>query len=161
MIKVQEDEFNAGNEINSFLSANANSGGIASFVGQVRDFHGERDNPTTAVSMLELEYYPGMTERELARLESEARARWPLDDVLVIHRYGTMSPGAVIVLVCTASAHREDAFASCEFLMDQLKTNAPFWKRENTDSGVSWVAARDTDEARSERWASTNSQTDD
>lgn len=153
MISVQQDAFNAGDTINTFLDVNSNSGGIATFIGQVRDFQGERENPDSSIALLELEHYPGMTERELERLEREALERWPLDDVFIIHRYGAMKPGDPIVLVCTASTHRGDAFSACEFLMDQLKTNAPFWKRETTNTGSSWVSARDTDETRARQWS--------
>lgn len=152
MIRVQEATFDAGDAINTFSSSNPNSGGIATFIGQVRDFHGSRDNPSASISSLELEHYPGMTEKELARLEKVAHDRWPLDDTLIIHRYGVMHPGDPIVLVCAASAHREDAFAACEFLMDQLKTNAPFWKREQSSAGMSWVSAREKDDSRTARW---------
>lgn len=153
MIKVQKEVFDPGALINTFLSANSNSGGVATFIGQVRDFQGDPNAPSTSVSALELEHYPGMTEKELSRLESEARERWPLDDAFIVHRYGVLTPGDPIVLVCTASAHREAAFDACEFLMDQLKTNAPFWKRESTNTGLTWVAARKTDELRADGWS--------
>lgn len=154
MIQVQQDSFNVGDTINTFCDVNSNSGGIATFLGQVRDFQGEQENPSASIAVLELEHYPGMTERELDRLEKEALQRWPLDSVFIVHRYGKMKPGDPIVLVCAASAHRGDAFSACEFLMDQLKTNAPFWKRETTDTGSSWVSARETDETRAGQWSS-------
>lgn len=153
MIRVQQDAFDVGETIKQFCKTNSNSGGIATFIGQVRDFQGERDNPDASIALLELEHYPGMTERELERLEREALERWPLDSVCIVHRYGTMRPGDPIVLVCTASTHRGDAFSACEFLMDQLKTNAPFWKRETTNTGSSWVSARETDETRADQWS--------
>lgn len=156
MIRVQKDAFDAGLLTNTFLLANPNSGGIATFIGQVRDFQGDKENPDAAVSLLELEHYPGMTEKELSRLESEARKRWDIDDVFIIHRFGALKPSEPIVLVCTASAHREAAFEACEFLMDQLKTNAPFWKRERTETGLTWVSARSSDEVRADRWSASD-----
>lgn len=151
MIRVQENPFDPGAETTLFLSRNSNSGGVATFIGQVRDF---QDNPDQKISVLELEHYPGMTEKELDRICSDARARWPLDDISVIHRYGTMKPGDAIVMVCTASAHRSDAFAACEFIMDWLKTQAPFWKREHTGADTSWVDAKTSDDDRAARWTS-------
>jgi molybdopterin synthase catalytic subunit len=152
MIIVQDAPFDAGKEINAFLKTNSNSGGVATFVGQVRNFQTNPDGSTTSIGRLELEHYPGMTEKELQRIADESRTRWPLDDVHVIHRFGAMKPGDPIVLVCTAAAHRGDAFSACEFIMDWLKTDAPFWKREQTDSGVSWVDARESDSDRAARW---------
>jgi len=153
MICVQKDAFDPGLLTNNFLSANSNSGGVATFIGQVRDFQGDKLNPDASVFLLELEHYPGMTEKELSRLESEARKRWDLEDVFVIHRFGALKPSEPIVLVCTASAHREAAFEACEFLMDQLKTNAPFWKREKTETGQAWVSARNSDKLRADKWS--------
>jgi molybdopterin synthase catalytic subunit len=120
-------------------------GAVATFLGQVRDQDG------TLVA-LTLEHYPGMTERELEKLEQEARARWELADVLVIHRHGRMVPGEPIVLVATASPHRQAALESCQFLIDRLKTDAPFWKSEETRSGTNWVQARESDDAAAQRW---------
>lgn len=155
MIRVQDSAFDAGAEINQFLAQNATSGAVATFVGQVRDFTQTADGRGKTITELELEHYPGMTEKELERLTAEAEDRWSLDDVLIIHRHGKMAPAEPIVLVCTASAHREDAFSACEFLMDWLKTQAPFWKREDTDQGTAWVDARQSDEERAARWKKT------
>jgi molybdopterin synthase catalytic subunit len=151
VVRVQESPFDPGAETNAFLKLNSNSGGIATFIGQVRDF---QDDPNQKISGLELEHYPGMTEKELDRICLDARTRWPLDDVSVIHRYGPMKPGDAIVMVCTASAHRGDAFAACEFIMDWLKTQAPFWKREHTETDTSWVDAKTSDDDRAARWTS-------
>ncbi len=153
MIRVQDAPFDSGAEINLFLKQNANSGAVATFIGQVRDFDGSTENASGSITSLELEHYAGMTDKELSRIADEARNRWPLDDVLIVHRHGKMKPGEAIVLVCTASAHRADAFSACEFLMDWLKTKAPFWKREETEAGESWVKATDSDDARAARWA--------
>ncbi len=152
MIRVQDAPINAGTEINLFLQQNSNSGGVATFIGQVRGFQENDNGEPRTITSLELEHYQGMTEKELSRISDESCSRWPLDAVLVLHRYGKMTPGETIVLVCTAAAHRGDAFAACEFLMDWLKTKAPFWKREDTGSGVSWVKARESDTARADRW---------
>ena len=153
MILVQDTPFDPGAEINRFLSQNQKAGAVATFIGQVRDYIGVPENDSTRITSLELEHYDGMTEKELGRIADEARTRWPLEDVLVIHRHGKMEPGEAIVLVCTASAHRADAFSACEFLMDWLKTKAPFWKREQTEASVSWVNAAESDDIRAARWA--------
>ena len=147
MIKVQQEDFDVGAEIGRLSEGNAKVGGLACFVGLVRDIAG--DQP---IKSLTLEHYPGMTERQLEKLEAEARRRWPLQDVLIIHRYGTLDPGDRIVLVVTASAHREASLESCHFLIDWLKTKAPFWKQEETPAGPKWVAARDEDDEAAERW---------
>nr|WP_246653734.1 molybdenum cofactor biosynthesis protein MoaE [Azospirillum formosense] len=122
-------------------------GGVTLFVGLVRDMAGGE-----CVSAMTLEHYPGMTERQLEAIEAEARERWPLDDVLIIHRYGRLEPGDRIVLVATASAHREAAFESCHFLIDWLKTKAPFWKMEATPEGERWVEAKESDDTAAARW---------
>lgn len=152
VIKVQSEPLNAGEEINTFLTSNPNSGGIATFIGQVRDFQEQGSGESASVAALELEHYPGMTEKELERISAEAQKRWTLDAVLVIHRHGRMSPGDTIVLVCTASTHRGDAFSACEFIMDWLKTQAPFWKREHSGTDSTWVDARESDGTRAKRW---------
>lgn len=153
MIRVQREDFDVGAELARFGAGNARIGGIAVFVGLVRDLTGDAEGGRTKpVAAMTLEHYPGMTESEIARIETEARARWPLEDVLVIHRFGRLEPGDRIVLVATASAHREAAFESCHFLIDWLKTKAPFWKREDTPAGGQWVAARDADDAAAARW---------
>ncbi|MBI5164085.1 MAG: molybdenum cofactor biosynthesis protein MoaE [Magnetospirillum sp.] len=151
MIRVQREDFDPGAELAAFAPGNARVGGICLFLGLVRDFVGDQPGGT-AVRGMTLEHYPGMTERQLEAIEAEARRRWPLDEVLVIHRYGALAPAERIVLVATASAHREAAFQSCHFLIDWLKTKAPFWKLEHTAAGDSWVEARDSDQALAERW---------
>ncbi len=110
-------------------------------------------NDGVGVSAMTLEHYPGMTEKMLAEIEAEARGRWPLDAVLIVHRYGELRPGDRIVLCATASAHRQAAFEACMFLVDWLKTKAPFWKLEDTDKGAAWVEARASDDAAAEKWA--------
>ena len=147
MIVVREEPFDPAAELARFCAGRTDVGGIAVFVGRVRDHDGRE--PIRAMT---LEHYPGMTERMLERLEAEARRRWPLLDVLVIHRVGRMVPGEPIVLVATAAAHRREAFAACEFLIDWLKTRAPFWKLEETPSGARWVEARASDDEAAARW---------
>ena len=149
MIKVQSEDFDIGGEISRMTKDNTSIGGLACFVGLVRDIAGD-----SRINSMTLEHYPGMTERQLETLEAEARQRWPLQDVLIIHRYGELMPGDRIVLVVTASAHREASLQSCEFLIDWLKTKAPFWKLEETQSGPKWVAAREEDDQAAERWES-------
>lgn len=153
MIKVGPQPFDPGGEINAFCARNNNAGAIATFVGQVRDYASTEDGDR-AVAELILEHYPGMTEKELSRIVAEAESRWAVAESLVIHRYGPMKPGEAIVLVCTASEHRGDAFAACEFIMDWLKTSAPFWKKESSADGGNWVEARRSDDARAQRWNS-------
>jgi molybdopterin synthase catalytic subunit len=138
-VSVQRQDFDAGLEIRS-ISGNPAVGAVASFVGVVREV------PMT------LEHYAGMTEREIARIVEEARARWQVMDCTVIHRFGELRPTDQIVLVAVASAHRGDAFAACEFIMDYLKTRAPFWKKEARPEGARWVEARAADDQAAERW---------
>jgi len=147
MIRVQREDFDVGMELERLTAGNHRVGGVASFIGLVRDMSG-----SDQVSVLTLEHYPGMTERKLAEIDAEAHKRWPLDAALIIHRYGRLEPGDRIVLVATASPHREAALAACHFLIDWLKTKAPFWKSEETPSGERWVEARAEDEAARERW---------
>jgi len=147
MIRVQTEPFDIGREIDALKAGNTAIGGIACFVGTVRELSGG-----AAVSAMTLEHYPGMTEKALEEIEQEARQRWPLEAALIIHRYGRLEPGDDIVLVITASAHRQDAFDACQFLMDWLKTKAPFWKLESGREGESWVAARDSDDDAASRW---------
>lgn len=147
-IRVQAEDFDVGAEYADFTAGRTAIGGVAMFVGLVRDIAGG-----AAVSAMTLEHYPGMTERQLEVIEAEARRRWPLDDVLVIHRHGRLEPGDRIVMVATASAHRDAAFESCRFLMDWLKTKAPFWKLEATPEGERWVEAKESDDAAAARWA--------
>src|SRR5215471_16853528 len=147
MIRVQREDFDIGTELERLGRGNPRIGGIASFVGLVRDMGG-----ADPVAALTLEHYPGMTERKLAEIEAEANRRWPLDATLIIHRYGRLEPGERIVLVATASPHREAALEACAFLIDWLKTKAPFWKLEETPAGPQWVEARDSDDAAAARW---------
>jgi molybdopterin synthase catalytic subunit len=149
MIRVQAEDFDVGAELARLTDANHSIGGLASFVGLVRDIAGG-----APVEAMTLEHYPGMTERKLAEIEAEANRRWPLEASLIIHRYGRLEPGDRIVLVATASAHRQAALESCQFLIDWLKTEAPFWKLEETPSGDRWVEARDSDTAAAKRWVS-------
>jgi molybdopterin synthase catalytic subunit len=152
MIRVQAENFDVGVEINTLSKGNTAIGGICSFVGLVRDFQHSKDDENR-VSAMTLEHYPGMTEKKLQEIEDIARNRWDLEDVLIIHRYGRMEPGENIVLVVTASAHRKNAFESAEFLMDFLKTKAPFWKLEEDDKGDgSWVDAREADDDAAAKW---------
>jgi molybdopterin synthase catalytic subunit len=145
MIRIQPEPFDVGAEYSAFKKGRTETGGYAMFVGSVR---GEGE-----IATLTLEHYPGMTEDALAAIELDTRARWRLDDVLVVHRYGPMKPGEDIVLVITASAHRQDAFDACQFLMDWLKTKAPFWKLEETPDGTRWVDAKSSDDAAAARWS--------
>jgi molybdopterin synthase catalytic subunit len=149
MIRVQREDFDIGAELEGLVAGDRRVGGIASFVGVVRDLGGD-----DAVRALTLEHYPGMTETKLAEIEREAQRRWPLAASLIIHRYGRLEPGDRIVLVATASPHREAALAACHFLIDWLKTEAPFWKSEETAEGERWVAARAEDDAARDRWSS-------
>ena len=134
-VRVQTADFDVGAEIAQLRAGDARIGAVASFVGIVRDV-----NDGDAVSTLFLEHYPGMTERELEKICAEARGRWNIYDTLVVHRVGEMRPTEQIVLVVVTGAHRGEAFAACEFIMDYLKTRAPFWKREQTPAGARWVA---------------------
>lgn len=147
MIRVQNGDFEIGKEIETLRKGRTDIGAIVTFTGTVRDTHGEGD-----VTAMTLEHYPGMTEKELARIEEEAHARWPLQASLIVHRVGRLEPGDNIVLVITASAHREAAFEAARFLMDYLKTSAPFWKRESGPRGDNWVDAKETDDAAAARW---------
>jgi molybdopterin synthase catalytic subunit len=136
---VQREDFELGAEVKA-LSRDASIGAVASFIGLVRELD------------MTLEHYPGMTERALQKIVEEARGRWRVLDCTVIHRYGHLKPNDQIVLVAVASAHRRDAFAACEFIMDYLKTQAPFWKKEHTPEGARWVEARASDDQAAERW---------
>ncbi|TBV03549.1 molybdopterin synthase catalytic subunit MoaE [Phytopseudomonas dryadis] len=148
-IRVQQAAFDAGLESNAVQAANTGVGAVVCFVGYVRDFNDGRE-----VGGLFLEHFPGMTEKALAAIEAEARQRWPLLGVEVIHRIGRLEPGEPIVFVGIASAHRQAAFQACEFVMDYLKTRAPFWKKEDTAEGPRWVEGRDSDQAAQRRWDS-------
>ncbi|MGE3528895.1 MAG: molybdenum cofactor biosynthesis protein MoaE [Methyloceanibacter sp.] len=145
MIRVQSEDFDIAAEIARLRAGRSDIGAIVTFTGTVRDRDG-------AVASMTLEHYPGMTEAELARIEEEACARFSLQASLIVHRYGALKPGDNIVLVATASAHREAAFEAARFLMDYLKTEAPFWKREDGPTGARWVEAEARDTAASARW---------
>jgi molybdopterin synthase catalytic subunit len=147
MIRVQQEDFDTGAEIARLSQGKHEIGGVVSFVGLVRDMAGGKQ-----IGAMTLEHYPGMTEKQLAEIEAEANRRWPLAASLIVHRYGRLEPGAQIVLVVTASAHREAAFEACHFLIDWLKTKAPFWKLEDTDKGEQWVAADTRDDKAAARW---------
>jgi len=146
-VRVQTEDFDVGAEMAALRRGNPKIGAIASFVGLVRDMNEGAD-----VSTMSLEHYPGMTEKALGEIVEEAKRRWNIYEVLVIHRVGELRPLDQIVLVATTSAHRGEAFASCEFVMDYLKTKAPFWKREETPQGARWVDARESDGHAAERW---------
>lgn len=146
-VRVQHEDFDLGAEVAALRAGNAGVGAVASFIGTVRDVsHG------SSVSTMELEHYPGMTEKALARIEAAACARWNLLGVTIIHRVGLLQPLEQIVLVAVSSAHRGEAFAACEFIMDYLKSEAPFWKKEATPEGARWVDARESDDAALRRW---------
>jgi molybdopterin synthase catalytic subunit len=148
MIRVQAEDFDVGVETRKLIGARTDVGAIVTFTGKVRA--GAEDQPITSMT---LEHYPGMTEAELARVDAEAQARWPLQASLIIHRFGALKPGDNIVLVIAASAHRLAAFEAAAFLMDFLKTRAPFWKKEVlSDGSGAWVDARDTDTSAIDRW---------
>jgi len=147
MIHVQEHDFDPGRELEQLTADNHAIGGGCSFIGMVRDFAGDAE-----ISAMTLEHYPGMTEKQLEAIEKEAHARWPLDATLIIHRFGRLEPGERIVFVAAASAHREAAFEACHFLIDWLKTKAPFWKKESAPSGEHWVEAKASDDEATQRW---------
>jgi molybdopterin synthase catalytic subunit len=146
-VRVQEDDFDVGAEIDRLRRNDPKIGAVASFVGVVRDI-----NDGDTVAALTLEHYPGMTERAIEAIVEEARGRWEIIDALVIHRVGSLRPTDQIVLVVVTSSHRGEAFAACEFLMDYLKTRAPFWKKEQLQAGARWVEARRSDADAAARW---------
>src|SRR5215475_4264814 len=146
-VRIQAEDFDLGRELERMRAGNAKIGAVASFVGLVRDV-----NEATEVRTMTLEHYPGMTEKALAQIIDEARARWDIYEALIIHRVGELKPGDQIVLAAVAGAHRGEAFAACEFIMDYLKTRAPFWKKEQTPTGARWVEARESDEEKASRW---------
>ena len=146
-VRIQREDFDAGAEIARLRADNPRIGAVASFIGIVRDV-----NEGDAVGSITLEHYPGMTEKSLTAIAEQAKTRWRLFDVLIIHRVGTLAPTDQIVLVVTTSSHRGDAFAACQFVMDYLKTDAPFWKKETTGDGTRWVDARDSDTQAREKW---------
>ncbi|MBL8515279.1 MAG: molybdopterin synthase catalytic subunit MoaE [Betaproteobacteria bacterium] len=147
-IRVQTEDFDIAKELAAIRAANPKVGALASFIGLVRDV-----NEGAAVSAMSLEHYPGMTERALEKIVADARARWDVIDATVIHRVGELRPLDQIVLVVVASSHRFDAFRACEFIMDYLKTEAPFWKKESTCEGTRWVEARNSDDLARDRWS--------
>ena len=145
-VRVQREDFDVGAELDGLTAGRVDVGAVVSFTGLVRDVAG-------TLAAMELEHYPEMTEKALAAIEAEARGRWPLQACLIVHRYGAMAPGERIMMVATASAHRQAAFEAAEFLMDYLKSRAPFWKKETGAAGSTWVGAREEDEAALGRWS--------
>ena len=146
-VRGQHEDVDVGRELAQLRQGNPQIGAVASFVGVVRDL-----NEGSAVATMTLEHYPGMTEKAVGKIIDEAKGRWQVYDGLVIHRIGTLAPLDQIVLVVVTSAHRGDAFAACEFIMDYLKTQAPFWKKEETPGGARWVEARASDDEAAQRW---------
>lgn len=147
VVRVQSEDFDLGAEILKLRQDHPGIGAIASFIGLVRDL-----NEDASISGMTLEHYPGMTEKALNKIVEEARQRWNIVNAMVIHRIGVLKPTDQIVLVAVSSAHRHDAFSACEFIMDYLKTQAPFWKKEQTPDGERWVDARESDESAVQRW---------
>lgn len=145
-IRVQEAPFDLGHEVVAFTDRQVNMGAVVTFTGITRDL------PGAGMDRMEMEHYPGMTERALTKIAEDAMARWDLGDVLIIHRYGVLHPQDRIMMVGTASRHRAHAFEAAEFLMDYLKSRAPFWKKEITKDGAEWVEAKHEDEAALDRW---------
>ena len=146
-VRVQTQDFDVGFEIKQLRVARPNVGAVVSFVGQVRDL-----NDGNTIARLTLEHYPGMTEKSLEAIVNQAKSRWNIMDATIIHRVGTLQPLDQIVLVAVSSAHRNEAFSACEFMMDYLKTEAPFWKKEATAEGEQWLEAKETDETARKRW---------
>lgn len=146
-VRVQTEDFAAGSELNKLRFANPSIGALVSFIGLVRDM-----NDGDAINTLTLEHYPEMTQKALQAIEQEAKTRWDVIDTLIIHRVGTLKPLDQIVLVAVSSAHRGEAFKACEFIMDYLKTSAPFWKKETTNQGEHWVEAKISDDKAKARW---------
>lgn len=153
-IRVQTAPFDPGAELNAVHAGDLSVGAVVTFTGYVRDI-----NQDQSIQELFLEHYPGMTEKALAKIRDEALQRWPLIDAYILHRVGPLSLAEPIVFVATSSIHREAAFAACEFIMDYLKTRAPFWKKEQTASGTHWVDGRDSDSDAAARWDTTNKET--
>jgi molybdopterin synthase catalytic subunit len=145
MLRIQTEAFDAGMEANAFTTRAKGAGAIVTFTGIVRD-------TDARLSAMEIEHYPGMTERAIAAIMDQARRRWHLTEALVIHRHGRLTVGDPIMMVATAAPHRADAFAAAEFLMDYLKSRAPFWKKEIGQDGAVWVAATEADEGALQRW---------
>jgi len=153
MIRVQQEDFDPAAEVERLVAGNHAVGGVVTFIGLVRDLADGQ-----AIRAMTLEHYPGMTEKMLGEIEAEANRRWPLAATLIVHRYGRLALGERIVLVAVASAHRHAAFEACAFLVDWLKTRAPFWKLEETDAGARWVDAQSSDDAAAGRWAAAGSK---
>jgi len=145
-VRVQSAAFDPGAELSAFVTGRTDTGAVVTFTGVVRDSDG-------ALDAMEIEHYPGMTEKAIGKIADDAAVRWELTDLLVIHRFGRLCPGDVIMMVATASAHRAEAFAAADFLMDYLKSRAPFWKKETTQDGEIWVAAKEEDEDALVRWS--------
>ena len=145
-VKIQEAAFDVGAEINAFSQRHTKMGAITTFTGIVRD------NDDETLQAMEIEHHPGMAEKAISEIMQTAVKRWSLGDALVIHRYGTLAPGEIIMMVATAAIHRSDAFQAAEFLMDYLKSRAPFWKKEITKEAVTWVPSRQNDEDALDRW---------
>ena len=146
-VRIQAEDFDAGREIAALRQGKPQIGAVASFIGVVRDVNDGSD-----VAGMTLEHYPGMTEKSIDAIIDQARARWDIFDALVIHRIGSLKPMDQIVMVAVSSSHRGEAFAACEFIMDYLKTSAPFWKKEETPAGARWVESRASDDIAAERW---------
>jgi molybdopterin synthase catalytic subunit len=146
-VRIQEQDFDVSCELAALRAGDKRVGAVATFVGVVRDL-----NDASQVNMLTLEHYPGMTEKALAQIVDDAKQRWDIYDALIIHRVGALRPSDQIVLVAVTSAHRGESFAACQFIMDYLKTRAPFWKKEQTPEGERWVEARASDEDAAARW---------
>lgn len=154
MIRVQREDFDLGQEYAAFADQDTGAGAIVAFVGRVRHMAdpGRPKSDDNVIRSITLEHYPAMTQKELERIDREAQSRWPITSSLIIHRYGKLLPGDQIVLVLTASAHRDAAFEAAQFLMDWLKTKAPFWKQEETGAGSRWVEAKEKDDDAAKRW---------
>ena len=148
IIRIQTEDFDVAALNRELIAGRSDVGAIASFIGLVRDLEGD------SLQRMTLEHYPGMTENALRRIAEQAQQRWKLIDLGVIHRVGDLEPADQIVLVTVLSAHRGDAFSACEFIMDYLKTDAPFWKKEVSEQGSNWVASRDSDEEARKKWES-------
>ena len=146
-VRIQTEDFDVAAELAALKSSKADVGAIVTFIGMVRDL-----NDGDIIKTLTLEYYPGMTEKSLSTIEQEAKSRWNINQSLIIHRVGTLKPSDQIVLVAVTSPHRAEAFAACEFIMDYLKTKAPFWKKETTSHGERWVEAKSSDDDAQARW---------
>ncbi len=151
-VRVQEADFDTGAELEKLTAGNRKIGGLVVFVGLVREMHVREGLHRDRIDAMTLEHYPGMTEKALEEIEAEAHRRWPLEASLIVHRYGRLAAGDRIVLVAVASPHREAAFEACGFLVDWLKTKAPFWKLEETEAGEQWVGSHEGDEQAAKRW---------